>query len=154
MGIGGQCYAPDDIREVKTRYPLYTGQDGPQGRFGRVRKTSPPPKGFESRDQCRRRLVQILSALKFKVGTDGKWRGGGNFKKVPRIGQAKIVKVSLYVFSKKCKAVPLRGRRGPEGSRKLRFPDYVTMTQDGSKVFSLTYRPPLPPGNTPGTRFC
>ena len=38
--------------------------------------------------------------------------------------------------------------------RKLRFPDYVTTTQDGGKVVSLTHRPPLPPGNTPGTHFC
>ena len=26
--------------------------------------------------------------------------------------------------------------------------------QDGGKVVSLTQRPPLPPGNTPGTHFC
>ena len=43
---------------------------------------------------------------------------------------------------------------GPEGSMKLRFPDFVTMAQDGGKVVSLTHRPPLPPGNTPGTHFC
>ena len=41
----------------------------------------------------------------------------------------------------------------PEGSRKLRFPDYVTTAQDGGKVVSLTHRPFLPPGNTPGTHF-
>ena len=35
-----------------------------------------------------------------------------------------------------------------------RFPDFVTMTQDGGKVVSLTHRPPLPPGNTPDTHFC
>jgi len=46
------------------------------------------------------------------------------------------------------KAVPLQAWTGPEGSWKLRFPDFV-MTQDGGKV-SLTHRPPLPPGNTPG----
>ena len=33
---------------------------------------------------------------------------------------------------------------GPEGSRKLRFPDSMTMAQDGGKVVSLTHRPPLP----------
>ena len=33
----------------------------------------------------------------------------------------------------------------PEGSRKLRFPDYVTMAQHGGKVASLTHRPFLPP---------
>jgi len=37
--------------------------------------------------------------------------------------------------------------------RKLRFPDFVTTAQDGGKV-SLTHRPPLPPGNTPGTHCC
>jgi len=38
--------------------------------------------------------------------------------------------------------------------RKLRFPDFVTTAQDGGKVVSLTHRPPLPSGNTPGTHFC
>jgi hypothetical protein len=54
----------------------------------------------------------------------------------------------------KGKAVPLQAWNGPEGSRKLRFPDYMTTAQDGGKVVSLTHRPPLPPGNTPGTHFC
>ena len=52
------------------------------------------------------------------------------------------------------KAVPLQARSGPEGSRKLRFPDYMTTAQDGGKVVSPTHRPPLPPGNAPGTHFC
>jgi len=46
----------------------------------------------------------------------------------------------------KSKAVPLQAWIAPEGSRKLRFPDFVTMAQDGGKVVSLTCRPPLPPG--------
>ena len=50
--------------------------------------------------------------------------------------------------------VPLQAWSDPEGSRKLRFPDYVTTAQDGGKVVSLTHQPPLPPGNTPGTHFC
>ena len=54
----------------------------------------------------------------------------------------------------KGKAVPLQAWSGPEGSRKLRFPDYMTTAQDGGKVVSLTHRPPLPPGNAPGTHFC
>jgi hypothetical protein len=49
------------------------------------------------------------------------------------------------LFLKKCKAVPLQARGGPEGSRKLRFPDYMKTAQDGGKVVSLTHRPPLPP---------
>jgi len=30
----------------------------------------------------------------------------------------------------------------------------MTTAQDGGKVVSLTHRPPLPPGNAPGTHFC
>ena len=56
--------------------------------------------------------------------------------------------------SKKGKAVPLQAWSGPEGSRKLRFPDFMTTAKDGGKVVSLRHRLPLPPGNTPGTHFC
>ena len=52
------------------------------------------------------------------------------------------------------KTVPLQARSGPEGSRKLRFPDFMTTAQDGGNVVSLTHRPPFPPGNAPGTHFC
>ena len=54
----------------------------------------------------------------------------------------------------KAKAVPLQARSGPEGSRKLRFPDYMTTAQDGGKVVSPKNQPPLPLGNAPGTHFC
>ena len=54
----------------------------------------------------------------------------------------------------KGKAVPLQAWSGPDGSRKLRFPDFVTTAQDGGRVVSLTHREPLPPGNAPGTHFC
>ena len=54
----------------------------------------------------------------------------------------------------KHKAVPLQAWSGPEGSRKLRFTDFMTTAQDCGKVVSLMHRPPLPPGNTPGTHFC
>ena len=61
----------------------------------------------------------------------------------------------LIFFSRSLsKAVPLQAWSDPEGCRKLRFPDYVTTAQDGGKVVSLTHRPPLPPGNIPGTHFC
>jgi len=59
-----------------------------------------------------------------------------------------------YIPYSKDKAVPLQAWSGPEGSRKLRFPDFMTTAEDGGKVVSLTHRPPLPPGNTPGTHFC
>jgi hypothetical protein len=54
----------------------------------------------------------------------------------------------------KGKAVPLQAWSGPDGSRKLRFTDYMTTAQDGGKVVRLTHRPPLPPGNARGTHFC
>jgi hypothetical protein len=38
---------------------------------------------------------------------------------------------------KKGKAVPLQAWSGPQGSRKLRFPHYMTTAQDGGKVVSL-----------------
>ena len=44
------------------------------------------------------------------------------------------------------KAVPLQVWSGPEGSGKLRFPDFMTTAQDSGKVVSLTNRPHLPPG--------
>ena len=45
----------------------------------------------------------------------------------------------------KGKAVPLQAWSGPEGSSNLWFPDFMTTTQDGGKVVSLTHQPPLPP---------
>jgi len=37
----------------------------------------------------------------------------------------------------KGKAVPLQAWTGPEGSRKLRFPDFVTTVQDGGRLPAL-----------------
>jgi len=62
--------------------------------------------------------------------------------------------VSAYTGKGKSKAVSLHAWSGPEGSRKLRFPDFITTAQDGGKVISLTNRSSLPPGNAPGTHFC
>ena len=59
--------------------------------------------------------------------------------------------IYIYIYGK---SVPLQTRSGPEGSRKLRFPDFMTTAQDGGRVVSLKHRPPLPPGNAPGTHFC
>ena len=66
-----------------------------------------------------------------------------------------VTVVECTIYGKKIgEAVPLQAWRCPEGSRKIRFPDFMTTAQDGGKVVSLTHRPPLPPGNTPGTHFC
>jgi len=58
------------------------------------------------------------------------------------------------INSVKGKAVPLQAWSGPEGSRNLWFPDFMTTAQDGGKVVSLTHRPPLLPRNITGTHFC
>jgi len=42
------------------------------------------------------------------------------------------------------KAVPLQAWNGPEGSRNLRFPDYMTTAQDGGKVVALRTGRPYP----------
>ena len=60
----------------------------------------------------------------------------------------------LFKYIIKFKAVPLQAWSGPDGSRKLRSPDFMTTAQDGGKVVSLTHQPPLTPGDTPGTHFC
>ena len=44
----------------------------------------------------------------------------------------------------KGKAFPLQAWSGPEGSRKLSFPDFMTTAKDGGEVVSLTHWPPLP----------
>jgi len=59
-----------------------------------------------------------------------------------------------HVGKGKGKSVPLQAWRFPEGSRKLRFPDYVKTAQDSGKIVSHKYRPPLPTGYTRGTHFC
>jgi len=48
----------------------------------------------------------------------------------------------MYIYTGK--AVPLQAWSGLEGSRKLRFPDFMTTAQDGDKFVSLAHRPPLP----------
>ena len=74
--------------------------------------------------------------------------------------RSSCVKDLIRLYRKFCrlqvkgKAVPLQAWSGPEGSRKLRFPDFMTTPQDGGKVVSLTHRPPLLPGNIPGTHIC
>ena len=50
--------------------------------------------------------------------------------------------VRLY---SKGKAVLLQAWSVPEGSRKLRFPDFMTTAQEGGKVVSFTHQPHLPP---------
>ena len=66
----------------------------------------------------------------------------------------KLYTNTSFTAIKKIKQSRLQAWSGPEGSRKLRFPDFMTTAQDGGKVVGPTNRPSLPPGNTPGTHFC
>ena len=76
----------------------------------------------------------------------------GTVLTLPLVRNMRILMVALSVYKRK--AVPLQAWSGPEGSRKLKFADYMTTAQDGGKFVSLTHRPPLPPGNVPGTHYC
>jgi len=57
-------------------------------------------------------------------------------------------------LSKKVKQSHYRPGEAQRVLRKLRLPDFLTTAQYGGKVVSLTHRPPLSPGNIPGTHFC
>ena len=46
----------------------------------------------------------------------------------------------MYVWEYRYNAVPLQAWTVPEGSRKLRFPDFVTMAQDGDRLSALRTR--------------
>jgi hypothetical protein len=84
--------------------------------------------------------------------TDRNGRGRADFRVTLNV-RMKTVAVPPLVH-KKGKAVPLQAWNGPEGSRKLRFSDFMTAAQDGGKVVSLRHRPPLPPAYTLRTHFC
>jgi len=73
---------------------------------------------------------------------------------IQHLSHCAIAVPDMITVKGKGKAVPLQAWSGPEGSRRLRFPDYMTTAHDGGKVVSLTHRPLLPPGNPPGTHFC
>jgi len=75
-------------------------------------------------------------------------------QEVKELQKTDILSTATSESKGKGKAVPLQAWSDPEGSRKLRFPDFMTMAQDGGKVVSFTHRPPVPPGNAPGTHFC
>jgi len=71
-------------------------------------------------------------------------------KTLPQLRQIRFSldagKILNFIITYMCKgkAVPLQAWSGPSGSRKLRFPDFMTTAQDGGTVVSTTHRPPLP----------
>jgi hypothetical protein len=77
-----------------------------------------------------------------------------NIKDYIQNNAIKWMSILWHCILYKGKVVPLQAWSGPEGSRELRFPDFMKTAQDAGKVVSLRHRPPLPPENTPGTHFC
>jgi len=45
--------------------------------------------------------------------------------------------IYIYIYKGKSKSVPLQAWTGPEVSRKLRFPDFVTTAQDDGRLSAL-----------------
>jgi len=54
----------------------------------------------------------------------------------------------------KDKAIPVETWTAPEGSRRLRAPDFKTTAHEGGELANPRHRPPLPAGNIPDTHFC
>ena len=50
---------------------------------------------------------------------------------------SRLLRSESYLKYVKVKSVPLQAQRGPEGSKKLRFPDFVTTAQDGGRLSAL-----------------
>jgi len=61
--------------------------------------------------------------------------------------------IYVYILNIK-KAISVQAWTGPEGPGRYRLPDFKTIGSKCGKVVSPTDRPPLPPGNIPGTHFC
>ena len=49
---------------------------------------------------------------------------------------------------------PITDLDRPWGLQEVELPYFSQSAHEGSKVVSPTHRPPLPPGNIPGTHFC
>jgi hypothetical protein len=65
---------------------------------------------------------------------------------MPKCGFARQNKSDNRQLKVKVKQTHHRLGVAQRGSRKLRFPDFMTTAQDSGKVVSPTHRPPLPPG--------
>jgi hypothetical protein len=61
-----------------------------------------------------------------------------------------------YVLQVKGKAIPLQALTGPEGSRRLRLPDFKKIGTWRWRACqpNVEYQQLLPAGNIPGTHFC
>ena len=123
-------------------YSLYRTLGGPQGQSGQVGKIS----RFNNTSLISRNCVFGWVSV-FRRNFLPPFTGPSTI-----LGLCTKLHGAVHLNSKG-KSVPLQASSDPEGSRKLRLPEFVTMAQDGGKVVSVTHRPPLPPGNTTDTHF-
>ena len=97
------------------------------------------------KEKCFRDDLWDYSLLKVKLQHRHSLRA--NVKsRVEIVMQNNATRVDYIQNGGKCKgtAVPLQARRGPESSRKLRFPDFVTTAQDGDRLSALRAGRPNP----------
>ena len=99
------------------------------------------PATFRLVAQCLNQLRHRVPPARMEKDETARWAGHCKALEARLLARPKDALVKMV------KAVPLQAWSGPEGSRKLRFPDFVTTAQDGGKVVSRTHRPNLPPGN-------
>jgi hypothetical protein len=64
--------------------------------------------------------------------------------RLPRGGALKFRKYVFLCIKVGGKTAPLQAWTGPEDSRKLRFPDFVTTAQDGGRLSALRTGRPYP----------
>ena len=84
-----------------------------------------------------------------------RWSQNPTRKFIREIELKKTIKSATVSLSKgKVKAAQLQARRGPERSRKLRFPNFLITAQDSGMFVNPKHWPPLHPGNAPGTISC
>jgi len=97
-------------------------------------------------------LTTFICRLSWNMGTPTSWNSQGFSKLVMGLLCFYFKFCISYLCTQrwqvkgkgKGKAVLLQAWSGPEGSRKLRFPDFMTTAQYGGKVVSFTHWPSLP----------
>jgi len=89
----------------------------------------------------------VGTGLRYSISRTSEYGAIGRLQSKAATGNSQV--------KSKGKAIPLQAWRGPEGSRRLRFPDFKDIRH--IKVVKLSALPTghlYPTGNIPGTQFC